>query len=416
MNRALVVGAGFAGATAARELAEADWKVTVVDKRSHIGGNAFDFVNGHGIRVHLYGPHLWHTSNDEVQQWASRFTEWVPYKHRVKAQLNDGRYVPLPINPETLEKIFDSKLWFWATDNDYIAYDPDTGQTGYKKGAHAAFLETLVEHHQEVTNSRQHVENSVGRQLCDLFFAPYTKKMWGLELEQLPAAVAARIPTNVESGSELYFPKDKHQYLPKDGYTAMFERIFDHPNITVVLNHERREVINPHLRGFFRLKGVEDNTFDVTFTSEPIDTYFDCRLGELPWRSIRMHTQSVPVPYLLPTPVVNFTHAGPFTRVTEWKQLPAHGDNPHWTTITTEEPCDYKDNGHERYYPVKTSNEVCPNRELYQRYVELARQEKNVHFIGRCGRYVYTDMAPCISSTLSQVRRFLRGQNTQVDD
>ena len=399
----LVVGAGFAGATVARTLAEAGHKVLVIDKRDHIGGNAYDYVNEHGIRVHKYGPHLWHTSNDEVQAWASRFTEWVPYRHQVTAQvqLKDAGpvHTPLPINHETIEDVFFGRFDVWADRNNQIEYDRETGEMlGYKRGAHAAFLETLVEHHAEVTNSRQHVENSVGKELCDLFFAPYTKKMWGLELEELPVSVAARIPTNVESRSFDYFPKDTHQVLPKNGYTAMFERIFDHPNIEVQLKTSREDL----------MRAGKVSSFDHIFTSEPIDTYFGCQFGELPWRSVKMHTYSVPVPSLLPTPVVNFTHDGPHTRVTEWKQLPEHGSNPYWTTLTVEEPCDYRDNQMERYYPVKTSHAKCPNRELYNQYRTLAELSNHVTFIGRCGLYVYTDMAPCISSSLAVANRFLK--------
>lgn len=402
MKKALVIGAGFAGATVARELAEAGWKVKVIDRRDHIGGNAFDYVNEHGIRVHKYGPHLWHTSNDVVQEWASRFTEWVPYKHWVRAQLADGTTTPLPINPETIETVFGSRFDKWAYENDQIDYHPETGDmVDYKHGAAAAFLETLVEHHDPVTNSRQHVENSVGKELCDLFFAPYTRKMWGLELEDLPASVAARIPTNVETWSELYFPKDKHQCLPKAGYTAMFSNILAHENITVELECSRQELAQ-------REPGA---AYDVTFTSEPIDEYFECRLGPLPWRSVKMHVYTLPLPNALEAPVINFTHAGPFTRVTEWKQLPAHGSNDTWTTLTFEEPCDYRDNNKERYYPVKTSQAACPNRALYEEYRKLAEQEQNVIFIGRCGQYVYTDMAPCVSSSLAAVRKFLKEQS-----
>ena len=406
----LVVGAGFAGATVARTLAEAGHKVLVIDQRDHIGGNAYDYVNEHGIRVHRYGPHLWHTSNDEVQEWASRFTEWVPYRHHVQALLNDGTYVPLPINHDTIEAVFGNRFDSWAYNNDWIEYHPETGDLiCYKRGAHAAFLETIVEKHADVTNSRQHVENSVGKELCDLFFAPYTLKMWGLPLEDLPASVAARIPTNVETRSYDYFPKDKHQVLPKDGYTAMFERILQHPNITVSLKTSRADLMDKSLQVFWQGKvGFDPQAFDHTFTSEPIDAYFRCQLGELPWRSIRMRTYSVPVPSLLPAPVVNFTHDGPFTRVTEWKALPAHGDNGCWTTLTVEEPCDYRDNSMERYYPVKTSQADCPHRALYQRYREMAEALPNVTFIGRCGLYVYTDMGPCISSSLAIANRFLK--------
>lgn len=397
----LVVGAGFAGATVARELAEAGHKVLVIDRRDHVAGNAYDYVNEHGIRVHKYGPHLWHTNNDEVQEWVSRFTEWVPYRHWVRAQLGDfydTATVPLPINPETVEVVFDAEFEDWLEENDkWVDVDGDY-EPYVKKGAHAAFLETKLEHHAAVTNSRQHVENSVGKELCDLFFAPYTKKMWGLELEELPSSVAARIPTNVETGSREYFPKDKHQYVPADGYTTIFNRIFDHENITVQLEVHRTQ--------------LDETAFDHVFTAEPIDEYFSCQLGALPWRSVKMHVVSLPLPQALEAPVVNFTHNGPHTRVTEWKRLPAHGGNEHWTTLTFEEPCDYRDNFMERYYPVKTALEVDPNRELYKRYREMADALPNVTFIGRCGMYVYMDMHQVISSSLATARKWLKDNPT----
>lgn len=407
----LVVGAGFAGATVARELAEAGHQVLVIDKRNHIAGNAFDFVNDKGIRVHKYGPHLWHTNNDEVQEWASRFTEWVPYKHYVMADVEDVGYVPLPINHETIRQIFEYEFEDWCADQGFGFIDGDDAlqfQQGDLRPAAAAFLRTKQEHHTYVSNSRQHVENSVGKELCDLFFAPYTKKMWGLELEELPVSVAARIPTNVESGSNLYFPNDKHQYVPKDGYTQMVANILKHDNIQVVLSTSREDLFDPKLQIFWQDKtGFNPLGFDHVFTSEPIDVYFGCSLGELPWRSIKMHTHTVPLPGVLPAPVVNFTHEGPFTRVTEWKHIPAHGSNPFWTTLTVEEPCDYRDNSMERYYPVKTANRDCPHRALYNRYVELAEQQSNVTFIGRCGTYQYLDMWMVIAQSLKTVRDFL---------
>ena len=404
----LVVGAGFAGATVARTLAEAGHQVLVIDKRDHIGGNAYDYVNEHGIRVHKYGPHLWHTSDSEVQAWASRFTDWVQYRHHVNALLPCGGYTPLPINHDTIEQVFGEEFEQWADAAGLVGGDVYDG-FWYKDGAHERFLETKVTHHAEVTNSRQHVENSVGRELCDLFFAPYTKKMWGLELDELPASVAARIPNNVRSQSYSYFPKDTYQCLPKDGYTAMFERIFDHPNITVQLKTTRQELMDPKLQVFWQGKVKFDPlSFDHIFTSEPIDTFFECSLGELPWRSIKMHTYSVPLPSILPAPVVNFTHNEPFTRITEWKQLPVHGVNPNWTTLTAEEPCDYRDNNMERYYPVKTSQRDCPNRALYERYSEMAEKLRNVTFIGRCGSYQYYDMWIVIAQSLKIANNFVK--------
>jgi UDP-galactopyranose mutase len=403
----LCVGAGWAGAVAARELAEAGHEVLVIDKRNHIGGNAYDFVNEHGIRIHRYGPHLWHTSNDKVQEWVSRFTEWVPYRHWVHALLPDGQSVPLPINRLTIETVFAKEL------NDMY------GQVGEQDiGEFMALKQYLDQGVGDVSpkNSREHVEASVGKELCELFFAPYTKKMWGMDLSDLPASVAKRIPTKLNY-DPYYFPNDKHQYLPKNGYTAIFLRILSHPNIKVVLSCGREELpqyADPYSRRHFRLiSGWEDVEFDAVFTSEPIDTYYNCDWGELPWRSVKFHTYSIPLPKTQTAPVVNFTHDGPYTRSTEWKQLPGHAGDPCWTTITVEEPCDYSENNMERYYPVKTSHEVDPNRELYERYHARAKGD-GIHFIGRCGTYTYTDMAPCISSTLAQVRRFLAGDTIPV--
>jgi UDP-galactopyranose mutase len=397
----LVVGAGFAGAVAARELAEAGHTITIVDKRNHIAGNAYDYINELGIRVHKYGPHLWHTSNDEVQEWASRFTEWVPYQHRVRAQLKDGRTTPLPVNDQTIEDVFGDSFIQWALDTKRAFYDfvGDIRFSPSRREVAAAYLEVLVSHHADVTNSKQHVENSVGSTLSSIFFEPYTKKMWGLSLEDLPASVAARIPTNVESGDDRYFPNDKHQYLPAKGYTEMVRRILDHANIELRLNTTREQIEREY--------SLQQRRFDHIFSSEPIDVYFNCSLGPLPWRSIKMHTYSVPVPKLLDAVVMNFTHDGPYTRVTEWKQLPAHGDNPWWTTITVEEPCDYLDNAMERYYPVKTTQEPCPYRDLFKRYKQMAENLGNITFIGRCGQFAYIDMHMAISSSLHAVRRFL---------
>lgn len=418
-KRALVVGAGFAGAVVARELAEAGWKVLVIDKRNHIGGNAYDYVNEHGIRVHKYGPHLWHGNSDMAQDWVNQFTQWVPYKHTVKALLPDGKYVPLPINATTILEVFKNEFREFVragspeTDEYWGYQDEEADQMYYyTPRAYEAFIESKRSNikPEDVTNSREHVEASVGKELCELFFAPYTKKMWAMDLSDLPASVAARIPTKTDH-DPYYFPKDKYQCLPVDGYTKMFENIFNHENITVKLSQERTRLPHYAYDGYVDLLPGDwnDAKFDEVFTAEPIDTYYECDLGELPWRSIKCHTYSIPVPKALPSSVVNFTHDGPHTRITEWKQLPNHGSNPYWTTLTAEEPCDYRDNDMERYYPVKTSHAVDPHRELYKKYRDRAKAD-GIHFIGRCGRFVYTDMSPCVNSTLTYVRKFLAGE------
>tara|TARA_B110000858_G_scaffold167840_1_gene195974 strand:- start:790 stop:1791 length:1002 start_codon:yes stop_codon:yes gene_type:complete len=333
MKSVLIVGAGFSGAVIARQLAEAGHRCTVIDKRDHIGGNAYDF-DLNGIRMHKYGPHLFHTNNKEVVTWLSQFTEWVEYKHKVKAQLHDGTYVTLPVNKETKEIVGEDKI-------------------------------------------------------LDTFFRPYTLKMWGKTLDELDPSIINRIPTR-DDDNELYFPNDEYQMMPKDGYTKIFQNIFDHDNIRV-------------FTGVEFTKSIEE-TYDHVFNSMPIDEYFDFEHGELPYRSIKFHNVTLPMAKVLPATTVNFTHDGPYTRVTEWKNIPNHGDNDQYTVLTYEEPCDYKDNNLERYYPVKDVEGV--NRETYKKYKEMVDTDR-MTFIGRCGMYVYVDMHQAISSALATAKRFV---------
>jgi len=334
MKSVLIVGAGFSGAVIARQLAEAGHRCTVIDKRDHIGGNAYDF-DLNGIRMHKYGPHLFHTNNKEVVTWLSQFTEWVEYKHKVKAQLHDGTYVTLPVNKETKEIVGEDKI-------------------------------------------------------LDTFFRPYSLKMWGKTLDELDPSIINRIPTR-DDDNELYFPNDEYQMMPKDGYTKIFQNIFDHDNIRV-------------FTGVEFTKSIEE-TYDHVFNSMPIDEYFDFEHGELPYRSIKFHNVTLPMAKVLPATTVNFTHDGPYTRVTEWKNIPNHGDNDQYTVLTYEEPCDYKDNNLERYYPVKDVEGV--NRETYKKYKEMVRGTDRMTFIGRCGMYVYVDMDMAISSALAIAKRFI---------
>ena len=332
--RILIVGAGFSGAVIARECAAAGHLVKVIDKRDHIGGNAYDYIDSNGIRIHKYGPHLFHTNNEKVVQWLSQFTEWVPYQHKVKAQLNDGTYVTLPVNKETKEIV--------GEDN-----------------------------------------------VLDIFFRPYTKKMWGKSLDELDPSIINRVPIR-DDDNELYFPNDEYQMMPKKGYTEIFHNIFNHSNIEVELNVDFD-------------KSMEEE-YDYIFNSMPIDMYFDYDYGELPYRSIKFHNVTLQQPRVLPTATVNFTHDGPYTRVTEWKNIPCHGSNDYTTVLTYEQPCDYKDNDYERYYPVKDLEGT--NRETYKKYKDRVDEDK-MTFIGRCGMYVYVDMHQAISSALATARKFL---------
>lgn len=332
----LIVGAGFSGAVIARELAEAGYNITIIDKRDHVAGNAYDYVNEHGIRIHKYGPHLFHTKMKDIWIYLSKFTKWVDYQHKVKALLKDGRYVTLPVNAET------SKI--------------------------------------------------VGKEnVIDTFIRPYTKKMWGMEIEQLDPSVISRVPIR-EDMNELYFPSDTYQGMPADGYTRLFENMLNHPSISLKLNCDFRKAMLSY--------------YSHVFSAMPIDEYYDFKFGELPYRSIKFHTTNVPLEKLLPVTTVNFTHNGPYTRVTEWKNIPNHGANPYVTTLTYEEPCDYHENDMQRYYPVKDLDGV--NRKKYLQYLNHNREnDPTVQFIGRCGLYMYCDMDQAISMSLNITKKFL---------
>lgn len=333
MRKILVVGAGFSGATLARELAEAGYIVDIIDQRHHIAGNSYDEVNELGIRIHKYGPHLFHTNNLDVVSWISRFTDWIPYQHRVMAQLSDGTLTPIPVNEDTLKIVSKDKV-------------------------------------------------------IDTFFRPYTKKMWGKEIEELDPQILSRVPIR-EDKNDLYFPNDRFQALPSNGYTQLVQNMLNHPGITISLNTKYSKAL--------------DSGFEHIFNSMAIDEYFDYCLGDLSYRSIKFHTVTLPSPRIFPVAVVNFTHASPYTRITEWKNLPGHGVNDSFTTLTYEEPCDYRENNFERYYPVKDSE--GRNKQLYQKYAKLI--PPNTTFIGRCGQYVYIDMHQAVASALAAAHKFL---------
>jgi UDP-galactopyranose mutase len=330
----LIVGAGFSGSVIARLLAESGYQVTVIDKRNHIGGNCFDFINDHGVRIHKYGPHLFHTNNLKVVDWLSQFTDWLPYKHKVKAMLSDGSFVTLPANRSTKEIV----------------------------GA----------------------EN-----IIPLFYKPYSKKMWGMDMELLDPDVFNRVPIR-DDDNEFYFPNDTFQAVPAYGYTFVFEQILKHENIKILLNTAFD-------------KKMEADFYHV-FNSMSIDEYYGFIYGALPYRSIKFHTLDLPFPKVFDVATINFTHDSPYTRVTEWKNIPGHGVNNKLTTISYEEPCDYSENNFERYYPVKDF--LGENKSLYEKYTFIPNNK--VTFIGRCGQYLYLDMHQVISSSMSIAQQFIQ--------
>jgi len=348
----LIVGAGFAGIVCARQLADAGKRVLIIDKRDHIGGNAYDYVNEHGVRIHKYGPHIFHTNSDKVFDWLSRFTEWRPYEHRVLAAV-DGKLVPFPINLTTLEML------------------GLEGERGDDSITHP-------------TNAEEQCLQRVGRKLYELFFEGYTTKMWGRHPRDLDASVTARIPVRLDSRDDRYFT-DKHQAMPKDGYTAMFERMLDHPGIEVELGSRGHMLVL-----------VERNT-PVIWTG-PIDEYFGHCLGPLPYRSMYFHRMHGEVSWPWETATLNQPSLEvECTRLTHWGVL--NGTPNAFMDITMEWPTEEG----EPFYPIPAPE----NRALYKRYEALADAETNVTFLGRLGSYQYLNMDPVVGQALMVSERLL---------
>lgn len=360
----LVIGAGFSGAVIARELAEAGHEVYVMDSREHIGGNAYDYFDEYGFLVHKYGPHIFHTNSEKVRDWLSLYTAWLPYEHRVLASVDD-KLVPIPINRTTLNELYDLDL---KTDQEAEDY-----------------LDTVRETRKPVKNSEDLVLNSVGHDLCEKFFRGYTKKQWDMDLSELSAGVAARIPTRTNT-DDRYFT-DKFQAMPLDGYTKMFEHIFDHENIDVVLGTK-----------FHINEGIEDEYDHVWFTG-PIDEYFNHAFGKLPYRSLNFeHGHISTIAQLQTTGTVNYPNDHAYTRISEFKHMTGQMDQPG-TSFVKELPTWDGD----PYYPVRNEK----NDALAAEYRAAGEQNKKVSFVGRLAQYQYYNMDQAVASALSKVRKYL---------
>ena len=358
----LVVGAGYAGAVMAERLAaDADQRVLVIDRRPHVAGNAYDVADEAGILIHQYGPHIFHTNSDEVFDYLSRFTAWRPYEHRVLAQVGDTQ-VPIPINRTTLNVLYDAGL---ETDEDA-----------------AAFLAAKAEPVASVRTSEDVVVAAVGRELYETFFRGYTCKQWGLDPSELDKAVTARVPTR--TGTDDRYFTDRHQAMPRDGYTAMFARMLDHPNITLMLGTDFEQV-------------RETVDYGRLVYTGPIDEYFGHRFGKLPYRSLRFDHRTIPVERHQAVAVVNYPdEAVPYTRVTEYKHLT--GQQAPATSLTYEYPAAEGD----PYYPIPRAE----NQALYKRYEALALAEPDVLFVGRLATYRYYNMDQVVGQALASYRRW----------
>lgn len=355
----LVVGAGFAGSVIAHQLAtERDEHVLVIDRRPHIGGNAYDRYDEAGILIHQYGPHIFHTNSKMIFDYLSQFTAWRPYEHRVLARV-DGMLLPIPINLDTVNRLYGLNL-----NSDELE----------------AWFAAQAEPVAEIRTSEDVVVSKVGRNLFKKFFEGYTKKQWGVYPRELDKSVTARVPTRTNR-DDRYFG-DEFQFMPASGYTRMFERMLAHPKIKIMLQTDYAEIKNkiPHRR---------------TVYTGPVDEFFGFRLGRLPYRSLHFKHVTLDKEWHQPVAVVNYPQTENYTRVTEYKYLT--GQVHPQTSITYEYPSDSGD----PYYPVPRGE----NQELYKRYEALALASRDVWFVGRLATYRYYNMDQVVGQALSTFRR-----------
>jgi UDP-galactopyranose mutase len=355
----LIVGAGFAGSVMAERLARvAGRRVLIIDRRPHIGGNAYDHYNEAGLLVHRYGPHIFHTNSRAIFEYLSQFTEWRPYQHRVQAWV-DGQLLPIPINLDTVNRLYGLRLSAFELED---------------------FFRSVAEKPEAIRTSEDVIVAKVGRELYEKFFRNYTRKQWGLDPSELDAQVTARVP--VRTNRDARYFTDTYQAMPRDGYTRMFERMLAHPNIKVMLNTDYREIrdVIPHRRVIY---------------SGPVDEFFDFRYGKLPYRSLRFVHETLAEARHQPVAVVNYPNDYPYTRVTEFKYLT--GQEHPSTGLVYEYPQAEGD----PYYPIPRPE----NAELYKRYEHLAAQTDRVVFVGRLATYKYYNMDQVVGQSLALFAR-----------
>ncbi len=355
----LIVGAGFAGSVLAERLAsERGDKVLVIDRRDHVGGNAYDRLNGDGIMIHQYGPHIFHTNSEAIFKHLSKFTEWRKYEHKVLGKV-DGMEVPIPINLDTVNKLYGLNL----TSEELPAW-----------------FAARAEKPSEIKTSEDVVVSVVGRELYEKFFQSYTRKQWGMDPSELDKSVTARVPTRTNR-DDRYFT-DEFQYMPKHGYTRMFENMLDHPNITVMTSTDFADV-------------RDKVAYKRLIWSGPVDEYFGFRYGKLPYRSLQFRHDTLDVEQALPVGTVNYPQTEAYTRISEYKHMT--GQKHPKTAITYEYPSTIGD----PYYPIPRPE----NAELYKKYERLAMATPNVWFVGRLATYRYYNMDQVTGQALATFRR-----------
>jgi UDP-galactopyranose mutase len=365
----LIVGAGFAGSVLAERLARGSGKsVLLCDRRNHVGGNAYDHADAAGILVHKYGPHIFHTNSREIFEYLSRFTTWRAYEHRVLASV-EGKLLPIPINLDTINRLYGLNL----------------GENEVEE-----FLVARAIKYESPRTSEEVVLSRVGRHLYEKFFRNYTRKQWGVDPSQLDAQVTARIPVRINR-DDRYFT-DHFQFMPRWGFTRMFENMLDHEQIDLALATD-----------FYELR--KEVNFRQLIYSGPIDQFFDFRYGKLPYRSLHFEHRTLDCEWFQPVAVVNYPNDFEYTRVTEFKHLT--GEQHQRTSIVYEYPRSEGD----PYYPVPQPT----NASIYSQYRKLAESLPNVRFVGRLGTYRYYNMDQVVGQALTLYKNLMRAEAAKLE-
>ncbi|MDR1700887.1 MAG: UDP-galactopyranose mutase [Lachnoclostridium sp.] len=377
MYQTIIIGCGFAGAAAARELAEKDGqRVLIIDERGHIGGNCYDTEDEYGILVHRYGPHIFHTNIKRVYDYLSRFTKWLPYQHEVVGNIY-GEELPVPFNLNALEIVFKEQAEYMKK----LLID------AYGEGARVPILNLRESKNLELRKIAEYVYENI--------FLKYTMKQWGQKPEDIDPSVSGRVPVLL-SYDNRYF-QDEYQGMPKNGYRVLFENMLDHPGIDIRLNCPAKDVLSFY-PGSDQAVLFEGKAYDGTIIyTGALDELFGCQYGRLPYRSLRFKMEHYEQPFYQSHAVVNYTVTEEYTRITEYKYLSDQLDKPD-TTIMKEYPIPYQGLKEEiPYYAINNPH----NQEMYEKYKKTAEQIPRFHILGRLAEYKYYNIDAIVDRAIT---------------
>lgn len=391
MYKYIVVGAGLTGSVMAERIANImDQDVLIIEKREHIGGNCYDCLNDDGILIHKYGPHIFHTQLEDVWNYLSQFTEWIPYQHRVLGFV-DGKLIPIPFNLNSLRIVFPSDT---ADQLESLLIEK------FSYGTSVPILKLKEFDKLEVINDKTTL-SYLADYIYQKVFLNYTKKQWGVLPEELDSLVTERVPVRI-SADDRYF-QDQFQGIPLGGYTSLFEKMLEHPRINLILGTDYNQLIDFDFEKNKIFIDGNEFTGKLIFTGE-IDEFFNYRFGKLPYRSMDFQFETLDQEFFQEVATINYPNDYDFTRITEFKRLT--GQRIPKTTIMREYPKDYGEN----YalipsYPVPMEK----TRAIYLKYKEMADKMNNIIFLGRLAEYEYYNMDIVVSKALNAFKELEDG-------